>query len=510
MERDTLQSGCSTRCNIWRERSAGKSGFTIFLPSQEDALSVSESIIDLEDRMNNLFAYLKTLKAEEEELLDEIDLTEREREVLDLLSTMRPENNPTKEEACHHLEMSSSMFDKTCSILLHKAYEAIVPERGIPLLTDLHLRSLASNFTRELQRQEKEIGKRPKREKREFYRKVFNLLHTRFSILYNPVLAKRIAAILNRLDPGDGTKYYTQACLLGMRIWRVAAGEVNEKVERKLLTELEKLDRMIDPDTYPLARFRLNRNWAIFRAQINYDIPHRAAVLNEALQLCRKYPEQIPPQEEIATKLILAEHEYFFGENHRAAWQAYQDIFTQHPEELARQNYHRMKYLQLCLITGDYATVEKNLEQFESISLNTPDIGKAKGAALLWAKLSLYREEFSEAGRYIDLAFELNQKRFYVQYEIECRILQTAWFALKGDNSAVEALAPAHTKYLRSKGYYLKTSDFYPWFFKLVLAFIDERITGKPITRILEKKYEAFQKGAAAQYGELLRRMRSR
>ncbi|MGE3801592.1 MAG: hypothetical protein AB7H80_11275, partial [Candidatus Kapaibacterium sp.] len=390
--------------------------------------------------MNNFFAYLKSLKAEEEELLGEITLTEREREVLNLLLAVRFEDNPTKEDACIHLEMSSSMFDKTCSILLHKAYEAIVPEGGIPLLSDLHRRSLASNFARELQRQEKEIGKRPKGEKYEFYRKVFNLLHTRFSILYSPELAKRVATILKRLEPGKGTEYYTQACLLGIQIWRVAAGDANERAERELLNELEKLDRMIDPDTYPLARFRLNQGWAIFRAQINYDVPHRAAVLKEALQLCQKYPEQIPRQEEIGARLILAEHEYFFGDNHQAAWQAYQNVFTQHPDELARQSYHRMKYLQLCLITGDYETVEKNLEQFESVDLESPDVGKAKGAALLWAKLSLYRNEFDEAVRYIDVAFELNQKRFFIQYEIECRLLQTAWFALKGDDSAVEAL----------------------------------------------------------------------
>ncbi len=458
--------------------------------------------------MNYLFTYLKTLGEREADLLSGIDLSGRERETLDLLLRMRTEDEPTKEEACGRLKMSGSMFDKTCSILLRKAYQAVVPQEGIGLLEDLHRRSLTPNFTRELKRQEREIAGWPREERIGFYRNVFNLIHTRFSMHYNPDLARRVAAAWKRLQKDAGIRYYTDVCILGMETWRVAAGDADDRANAGLLKRLEKFDRRIDPDRYPLARYRLNLVWAVYRAQIEYDVPHRTAVLDEALELCRKHPDVLPESERIATELIRAEHEYFFGDDHRTAWRMYRDLFRTYPNEADRQGYHRMKYMQLCLITGDYETAERLLRKYGTVDLNAPDIGQAKGSALIWGKLSLYRGRFDDARRYIDLAFELNQKRFFIQYEIECRLLQTAWFALRGDDAAVEALAPAHMKYLRSKGYYLKTSAFYPWFFKLALAFIDERVTGKPLSAALERKYEAFQKGAAGQYGELLRRMR--
>ena len=458
--------------------------------------------------MNYLFSYLKALDETEAERLTRCDLSPREEATLATLLDMLRDHDPTKEEACSRLEMSSSMFDKTCSLLLRKVYKAIVPEGGLSLLTDLHSKALLSNFVREVGREERAIKEKGRNEKREFYRDLFNLIHSRFNINYNPDLAKRVAREWKKLDRSKATAYYTEVCILGMETWKVAAGEANEEANEGLRKHLEKLERVIRPDLYPLARFRLNKVLSIYLAQIHFDIPHRAAVLKEALQLCADYPEEIPESERVATELILAEHEYFFGEDHRTAHTMYREIFQRTPEELTRQPYHRMKYIQLSLILGDYAAVESILKEQGAVTADIPDVGKAKGAALMWAKLFLYKKKFDEARRYIDLAFELNQKRFYVQYEIECRLLQTAWFALRGDDPGVEALAPAHMKYLRSKGYYLKTSDFYPWFFKLALAFIDERTTGKPLSGTLEKKYEEFQKGAAAQYGLLLKQMR--
>ena len=341
-----------------------------------------------------------------------------------------------------------------------------------------------------------------------FYRQIFDLIHTRFSINYNVESANRIAREWKKRNPSREIGYYTQICMLGMKVWRVAAGEADEEVNQSLLTELEQLETIVDPKRYPLARFRLTRVWAAFLAQIYFDIPRRAAFLDEGVTLCREHPDLLPEHELVSTLLIRAEHEYFFGDDHREAWKMYSDLFKTYPNTLDEQSYHRTKYLQLCLILDMHKIVEDMLTQYESTYINAKDVGQAKGAALLWAKLMLYKGELDKARHFIDRAFELNQKRFYVQYEIECRLLQTTWLALKGDSLGVEQLAPAHMKYLRSKGYYLKTSTFYPWFFKLALAFIDEQTTGKPLSRNLSKKYEEFQKGAAAQYGKLLQRMR--
>ncbi len=128
--------------------------------------------------------------------------------------------------------------------------------------------------------------------------------------------------------------------------------------------------------------------------------------------------------------------------------------------------------------------------------------------ALLWTKLRLLTGDHDDARSHLEDAILLNQKGFYLQFEIECRLLHTALAFLQGDYDLLERRLPAHLKFLRSKGITLTSARYYHWFFKLVGAFIDERTTGKRLTPQLEHKLEEFMEGAAAQYGVMLRMMR--
>jgi hypothetical protein len=134
--------------------------------------------------------------------------------------------------------------------------------------------------------------------------------------------------------------------------------------------------------------------------------------------------------------------------------------------------------------------------------------GRSKGVALLWTKLMILTGRLDEARVHLDDAILLNQKGFYLQFEVECRMLHTAICYLEGDFDLLERRLPTHIKFLRSKGITYTTSRFYPWFFKLVGSFIDERTTGKGLTPKLEKKLEEYMEGAAAQYGVILRKLR--
>ena len=132
-----------------------------------------------------------------------------------------------------------------------------------------------------------------------------------------------------------------------------------------------------------------------------------------------------------------------------------------------------------------------------------------KPAALNWTNLYLSTGQYADAWRYLDLAFALNRgPRHLVQYEIQCRLLRIAWFAMSGERAQIEHLGPATLKYLRSKGYGMGSGSLYPWFIKLMLAIIDEKTIDKCLSPQLREKYEQYQSGAAAQYGALLKKMR--
>jgi len=459
--------------------------------------------------MNYLFTYLHALGEEERTQLDDLLLSPRERETLAALFAMEPKSGATKEEARVRLGMSGTMFDKTCSLLLRRVYNTIAPEGGMQLVRDLHGRGLHAHLLHEVRVQERQIAQGGREEQLRFYHDLFVLLHQNFTIHYDPVLAARIARKLHRLAPDADIRLFTEASMLAMAVWRAAAGEADPEVDAGLLQRLQRLQRRVDGGAGPRTRYRLLRNWIVYYGQIDCQAEVRADLLDQTIDLCRTYPEVLGSAELLGARMMRAEHEYFFGDSHRTAYEHYRAIFDEHSDALSQQRYHRSKYIQLATILGEYHEAESLLERFAA-SPNDPDVGHTKGSALAWAKLYLMTDRFPEARNAIDLAFELNQKRFFVQFEIECRLLQTAWCVLSGDVETAEQLVPTHLKYLRSKGYTPANSLHYPWFFKLVLALIEERHTGKRLSRQLQQRYDGFQQGAAAQYGLLLERMRRR
>jgi hypothetical protein len=458
--------------------------------------------------MNYLYRYLLSLDEQESARVAAADLSPRERQTLSVLLAMRPAADAPREEALRTLSMSGTMFDKTCSVVLRKAYEALVPEGGLALLADLERRRLRQLTLRELARQERELTEGSVEGHAGFYRSVFELLHTRFSIHYDPVLARAVARKWRNHDPSEGTMLYIDASLAGMEIWKAAAGEADQQEDRRLLARLKGLQKRAASTSDPRARYRLLRAWMVYYGQIDIQAGPRGEIIDEAIALCEGHPDRIPVSELESLRLMRAEHEYFFGEDHAVAWSIYDGLIVSDPVWIAGQMYHVNKFVQLCLIVGEYSRAEQLIDLGFSRQWNDEDVGRAKMAAISRTKLYLLTGRLDEARRHLDHAFELNQKRFFVQFEIECRLLQTAWFALRGDDAAVVELAPANLKYLRSKGYSIESGSRYPWFFKLAVALIEERHTGRRLTRKLESQYDVYQQGAAAQYGVLLRKLR--
>ncbi len=460
--------------------------------------------------MNYLFQYLRTLTPQEEELLRAVPLTPREGEVLATLLALRETPEVTKEEAVGRLRMSGAMFDKTCSLLLRHAFAAIVPQGGLPLLRDLCRRGPRPLFLHEMKRQEKELREEGDTERRAgFYRSLFDLLHERFGSDYDEKLSHRIARRLLALQPSPDNAIYCDACILGARIWTIAAQGTGKKMKETIGRRLEAVERRVTPQTDPVARFRLMNARIVYHGQFGYDPERRLELLRESVALCDAHPDVLPLEIKVGALCKIAEEHYFYRTDLKTPYLMYRDLFRRHADLLATDYYHATKFFQLSLINGDHKGAEKLLRKYYGYDLRMEIAGRSKMGAINWTKFFLVTGKMEEARRFLDLAFEQNQKKFYVQYEVECRLLQTAWFYLNGDFETVELMAPANIKYLRSKDYTFTSSRFYPWFFKLALALIDERKLGKPLPAKLEAKYEEFMEGAAAQYGILLRKMRN-
>ncbi|HVZ37906.1 MAG TPA: hypothetical protein VHI13_01415 [Candidatus Kapabacteria bacterium] len=458
--------------------------------------------------MNYLYNYLALLTREEIARTAALRLAARERDVLDALIAVRAEAAPDRDAVVRSLGISSTHFDKICSRLLRQVYHAIVPEGGMALLYDLNRRVLQNNFMHELRRQEKELAGADVAERARFYMTCFNLMGRVSRIQYNEKLMADLAGQYHRLMPSPDNAVYFEACMIGAMIWNAAALGSNRAVLETVLKRLEANAARIGTHIGPLALYKQYQAYALYFAQLDEQPADRLTYLERAADLCRRHPDVFEEEERVLAECKIAESHYFNSSDLEHAYRLYARQFRDHAAILARDYYHTTKFIQLAIIRRRFGRAEQLLRQRFGLHLSSAHESIGTMGAISWAKLMLASGRAAQAKRYLDFGFAHNRKNFFVQYEIELRLLEAIYFALEGKDEFVERLAEKNLKYLRSKGFTLATSRYYPWAFKLLVGFIDERLHGRQLTPQLRRKLEEFREGPAALYGLLLEAVR--
>lgn len=465
--------------------------------------------------MNYLFRYLRLLTDTERAAVEQLELTGREQQVLSaLLCAVASGAEVSKPVLLEQLSMSSAHFDKICSFLLDRVYAAIVPEGGTALLYDLNRRSLFGHFCHQMKKQEKHLRAvgTPDRELSDFYYACLMQMQRICRRDYNDKLfrdtgAKYLAAKPDR-TPGDDV--LVEAGLLNSFIQNTAALgrqlRLGDEIEQRLNT-LDTLVQGLDEEQNVEALYQVYRAWVAFYTGIDSIPDKRLEYLQRAAVLCEQYPGRISDEEQMLAQARVAEA-YYAASDYETSARLYGALFETNSEIIQRDFYHTTKYVQVLLILGAYKRAEELLEERFSVFVNSRETNTATMGTLSYAKLYLRSGQPGRAKEFIDLGFELIAKNFYIQYEIELRILETVCFYLSGEEEFAETLATKHLKYLQSKGFTLRTSRYYPWFFTLVAAITVERAGIRKLTAKQEAKLRDFDEGPARLYGIFLRMMR--
>ncbi len=456
--------------------------------------------------MNYLFRYLQLLTPGELDRLSGIALAPRERQVLDTLINLRTRVEPERGEAVDRIGISSAHFDKICSLLLRQVYAAVVPQGGMALLYDLNRRSLQANFLHELRRQEKAVQAASISERCQFYMDSIGLLARVSRKDFNEALMAKFAAKYDALRPSPDNAIVFEAYTIGAAIWSAAARGENTEKRMALAERLRVNAERLTPTTGPLALYRHYHAMALFHAQIDEIPAERLRYLELAAAVSRKHPGTVSEEEDVLLRCRIAESYYFNGRDFRRAYRLYATLYRAHAGVLAREYYHTVKFVQLAIILGHERRAEQLLRAWFGRHVMAEHESIGTMGAITWAKLLLASGRAAEAKPYIDLGVQRNNKNTYVQYEIELRILETLYFIMIGDLDFADHLAARNIRYLRSKGFTLASSRYYPWLFKLLMDRIAAHNTMTPLPAELVAKLEEFNEGPAALYGLLLRR----
>lgn len=465
--------------------------------------------------MNYLFKYICLLTQQEQAMLATMQVTEREQQVLQALLGIADSKKLHKAAILQQLGMSATHFDKLCSLLLDKAYAVIVPNGGTELLYHLNRRTAMSHFYHQMKRQEKQLlaSSVSATELSAFYFQCFTLLHRTSYKYYDETLARKVGNKYLTAKPSAtlGDEAFVEACLLTAHIYKTAAlgrgKRLAESIEQQLTTLANRVAQL-DEEENVQTHHQLNKTWTTFYTVIDSIPEQRLQYLERTAELCERYPEELSVEEKVLILCRIAEAHYAACRFEKAA-ALYGGLFAAYPTIAIQNFYHTTKYVQILIILERYDEAEQLLQQCFGVLVENKEPTMTTMAAISYAKLYLRLQQLERAKKFIDLGFECIAKNFYIQYEIELRILETVYFSLIGESEFTEELSTKHLKYLQSKGFTLGTSRYYPWFFTLVLAFITEKSGVKKLTKKLEAKLKEFyDDGPPTLYGIFLTTIR--
>ena len=86
-------------------------------------------------------------------------------------------------------------------------------------------------------------------------------------------------------------------------------------------------------------------------------------------------------------------------------------------------------------------------------------------------------------------------EEFFLQYEVDARILETAIALKSNDLKHAEALAERNIKWLQTRRYSLSQGPT-PYFFRVVSAIVSYRLTGTAPRPSVRKHFEEYQASA--------------
>src|SRR6185369_92712 len=105
----------------------------------------------------------------------------------------------------------------------------------------------------------------------------------------------------------------------------------------------------------------------------------------------------------------------------------------------------------LALVNGEYEKAQHILDDnFANIIEYDKDIYATRGA-LAFAKLYLSTGDYKQALKYINTAKQINEKAFYVPFDMQIRMLENIYFFLKGDHDFALQLANRNLKFLSAQ-----------------------------------------------------------
>lgn len=404
--------------------------------------------------MSQLHALFQTLDEKEFSILASLRLIGKEKDVFDLIKKYRANELPESDTILKQLSITDTHYYKINSVLLRKCYEELIPPGGLQLLQYLKLKNLFHLLRHEALFQDKKLSK----EKKNGELEAFHLACFHYFIdfpykFYDKKLTDTFGEkyLRSKKDSGDSDKLYVKYHKLFSDVNRLAAKKNPQKALGMTGSDLMALEKQLLGTENHLATYYLYRSICSYHTYYEKNNAIVQQYLKKAIGLQDKIAYFFSINIGQFLQLLYADALFHNNQISEA-----EDIYTKAfregvPENMYGYYYHCEQYALVSIILKRFDKSQQLLEKvFQPCIDNKLDIYATRGA-LCFVKLYLSKGDLKQASAYMGIAKAINEKTFYLPFDVQLRVLENIYFFLKRDHEFAQQLANRNIKFLRAQ-----------------------------------------------------------
>jgi len=420
--------------------------------------------------LSQLHSLFQTLDESELAIIQSKRLIGKEKEVFDYILHYSKSELPPTEDLLKKLTITESHFYKIHSILVRKCYEWLVPNQGIELLNYLKRKNLFNLLRHEILTQEK---KGEYTDASSFYLKCFHFFIDFPYKFYDKKLTDSFGEkyLQAKSQSNESDKLYVKFHKLFSDVNRNAARKNPIKALGISIGSLLKEEEKLKDTHHHLAKYYLYRSICSYYTYYEKNNTKVIEYLEKAITLKEHIAYFFSI--DIGQFLDLLYADALFTNNQVAeASTIYSNAFEKGiSEDMYGYHFHCEQYCLVLITEKKYDKALAILDKvFKSCIKNKLDIYATRGA-MTYAKLFLSNMDLKKALYYLNTAKAINEKTFYLPFDIQLRVLENIYFFLKKDYEFALQLANRNIKFLKSQEQSKIFEDYF-LFWKLIQSFI--------------------------------------
>jgi hypothetical protein len=444
--------------------------------------------------LSQLQSLLQTLSNTEKEKLNSLRLIGKEKNVFDFIQKYTYTPLPEINQITEALKISDAHYYKINSILLRKSYQTLVPGENSDLLQFLKRKNLFSLLRHEILFQDKKTSsKKSHAELEKFYLTCFHYLIDLPYKYYDKKLTILFGnKYLSIKGHPESDALYIKFHLLFSDLNRIAAQKNPKKSIAISISQLLNYEKELQNSKHYLATYYLYRSICSYYSYYDNQPQKVIEYIEKTFTLKKHIADFFPIDINIFLQLLYADA-LFTNNRLEEAEKIYNKVFESDVDEnMYGYFYHCEQYALVSITLKKYDQAKTMLDKvFQPCIDNRLDIYATRGA-LCYVKLFLSNGELKNALSYLNIAKMINEKTFYLPFDVQLRVLENFYFFLKKDYEFAYQLAVRNIKFLKAQD----QSDMFENYlilWKLIIGMINSINKNNPINKELQRDYEMLK-----------------